>query len=76
MIVDWIPTNRKPRVMATQKTDLERLRELTLKLYDGETPESDRRELSLEVSVLRQKVFGSKADLEQMIEASKEDEES
>lgn len=55
-------------------TDAQRLIKLTAKLYDAKTPANKRADLSLEISFLRRKVFGAKADMEKMMRASKEEE--
>ncbi len=52
-----------------------RLAQLCARLYDSATPEGERRDLSLEVSILRSKIARCKDPLAAMMRASTTDEE-
>ena len=53
-----------------------RMKKLCSRLYDASTPEAERRDLSMEVAVLRQRLAGCKGDLlDRMTRASAEEED-
>lgn len=61
--------------MTTRAKTLAKLAQLTKRLYDAKTSREDRRDLSLEVSILRSRIMRTRDPLGAMTRASKNDEE-
>jgi hypothetical protein len=57
------------------ETPLQKLKRLCDRLYDPQTPEEERSELSMEISALRAEISGQRDPLEAMMRASGPDEE-
>ena len=56
------------------ETPLQKLKRLCDRLYDQETPEEERSELSMEISTLRAEISGNADPLDALVQASGPDE--